>query len=251
MTQQLPRIHPPGVNDTAPLWRSEIGKLDSLMATNAMGYQPPPPPQQQPPRPPQQRALPFKALGLVAVALVAAMVWLLIDSTSGPDKTTPAATTSTAPKGEFEFAKSEQVPAPLKVTECADHAYSATKDFLAKNPCEKLVRQLFTTTLDDGRTAYTSVSVVTMRTAPEAAQLKELTSRDGTGNVNDLVLEGVATVPELKKLASGGFSSKLEDRKVVIVETDTVKHGPDEAEHNKLMKRISTDAFRLADDMTG
>ncbi|HEX6341797.1 hypothetical protein [Umezawaea sp.] len=247
MTQQLPRIHPPGASETAPLWRSEIGKLDSLMATNVIGHQPPPPP----PRPPAQRNLPFKALGLVAVALVAALVWLLIDSMTGDNRTTPAATTSTAPEGEFRFTKSEQVPVPLKVTGCAEHAYGPTKDFLTANPCEKLVRQLYTTTLDDGRTAYTSVSVVTLRNAQDAAKFKELTSADGTGNVNDLVREGVAKVPELKTLASGGFASKLQDREVVIVESDTVKHGPDEAEHNKLMKRISADAFRLAADLAG
>jgi len=247
VTQQLPRIHPPGVTDTAPLWRSEIGKLDSLMATNVTGHQPPPPP----PRPPAQRNLPFKALGLVAIALVAALAWLLIDSMGGGDETksTPAATTSTPPEGEFQFAKSEQVPAPLKVTACADHAYGATKDFLAKTPCAELVRQLFTTTLEDGRTAYTSVSLVKMANAQDAAKFKELTSADGTGNVNDLVREGVVKVPELKSLASGGFSSKLQDTEVVIVESDTVKHGPVEAEHNKLMKRISTDAFRLAADL--
>jgi hypothetical protein len=248
VTQQLPRIHPPGVTDTAPLWRSEIGKLDSLMTTNVIGDQPPPPV----PRPPAQRNLPFKALGLVAVALVAALVWLLIDSSGGGGgKSTPAATTSTAPGGEFQFTASEQVPAPLRVTACADHAYGATKDFLAKNPCTELVRQLFTTTLEDGRTAYTSVSVVKMANAQDAAKFKELTSADGTGNVNDLVREGAATVPELKSLASGGFASKLQDTKVVIVESDTVKHGPVEDEHNKLMKRISTDAFRLADGLDG
>lgn len=247
MTQQLPRIHPPGVTDTAPLWRSEIGKLDSLMATNIIGDQRPPPV----PRPPAQRKLPFKALGLVAIALVAALVWLLIDSMGGGGKSTPAANTSTAPAGEFQFAKSEQVPVPLRVTGCADHAYGATKDFLTETPCQELVRQLFTTTLEDGRTAYTSVSVVKMRNAKDAAKFKELTSADGTGNVNDLVREGVATVPELKTLASGGFSSKLQDTKVIIVESDTVKHGSVETEHNKLMKRISTDAFRLADSLDG
>jgi hypothetical protein len=249
VTQQLPPIHPPGVSDTAPLWRSEIGKLDSLMAPNVMGHQPPPHP--QPPRPPARRNLPVKALGLVAVALVAALLWLLIDAMGSEKRTTPAAPTSTAREGEFEFAKSEQVPVPMKVTECADHAYGPTKDFLARTPCEKLVRQLFTTTLDDGRTAYSSVSVVTMKNAQDAGKLKELTSADGTGNVNDLVRAGVAKVPELKTLASGGYSSMLKDREVIIVESDTVRHGPVEAEHNKLMKRISTDAFRLATDLAG
>lgn len=247
MTQQLPRIHPPGVNETAPLWRSEIGKLDSLMSPGTMVGPPPPPPPGKPP----QKNLPFKALGLVAVALVAALVWLLIDSGGSGKSADPSPTRSTAPAGEFEFAKNEQIPAPLRDTKCVDHAYGAVKDFLAKTQCTQLARQLFTTTLDDGRTVYTSISVVRMANAQDAAKFKELTSADGTGNINDLVREGTVKVPDLKSLASGGFASKLEDREVVIVESDTVKHGADEAEHNRAMKKVSEDAFRLAGDVAG
>lgn len=246
VTQQIPRIPPPGPADTAPLWRSEIGKLDSLMATNVIGNQPPPP---VPPQPPK-RALPFKALGLVGIAVLSGLVWLAL-STGGSStpELPPPGTSATATAGEFAFVKSDQVPEPMRDSKCADHAYGQTKDFLIKTPCQQLVRAAFTTKLADGRTAYTSVSIVRMRSTEDATKFKELTSADGTGNVNDLVLEGVVTVPGLKSLAKGGFANQLRDRDVLIVETDAMPHGPDEAAHNKLMKRISTDAFRLAKDM--
>jgi len=240
VTQQLPRIAP-GPTDTAPLWRSEIGKLDSLLS----GSPPPPPP--GPPGPVFRRGFLLKALGLVGIALVAGLVWLMISPGSEP----PAAPPTTAkPVGEFTFAKSEQVPEPLKDSRCEAHAYGQTKDFLTATPCQQLTRGLYTTTTDDGRTVYTSVSVVRMRSTQEAAKFKELTSKDGTGNVSDLVKDGAVKIAGLNSLASGGFASQLRDREVVIVESDTVQHGPDEAAHNKLMKRVSNDAFRLAADLT-
>lgn len=237
MTQQLPRIAP-GPTDTAPLWRSEIGKLDSLMS------EAPPPP---PPPPAFRRGFVLKALGLLGIAFVAGMVWLVISPGNGPTTTSP---TTTQPVGEFTFAKSDQVPEPLKDSRCEAHAYGQTKEFLIATPCQQLTRGLYTTTMSDGRTVYTSVSVVRMRSAEDAAKFKELTSKDGTGNVSDLVKDGAVEIPGLKSLASGGFASQLRDREVIIIESDTVQHGPDEAEHNKQMKRVSNDAFRLAADLT-
>ncbi len=96
---------------------------------------------------------------------------------------------------------------------------------------------------------YTSVSVVRMKTLADATKLKELTSRDGTGNVNDLVKDGAVQVPGLRSLGSGGFAARQDDRDVIIIESDTVQHGADEAAHNTLMKRVSTDAFRLVGEL--
>lgn len=237
MTQQLPRISP-GPTDTAPLWRSEIGKLDSLMSGSA----PPPPP-----RPPVfRRGFLLKALGLLGIAFVAGLVWLVISPGNEPGTTPP---TTAKPVGEFTFAKSDQVSEPLKDSRCEAHAYGQTKDFLTATPCQQLTRGMYTTTTSDGRTVYTSVSVVRMKSTQDAAKFKELTSKDGTGNVSDLVKDGAVKVPGLTSLASGGFASQLREREVIIVESDTVTHGPDESEHNKLMKRVSNDAFRLASDL--
>ncbi|MBB5955642.1 hypothetical protein FHS29_002223 [Saccharothrix tamanrassetensis] len=186
-------------------------------------------------------------MGLLAVAVVSGLVWWAVMPKETPTSTPP--TTSTA-AGEFTFARSPQVPEALKDSQCASHAYGQTKTFLTDTPCQQLTRGLFTTTTPDGRTVYTSVSVVRMKTLEDATKLKELTSRDGTGNVNDLVKDGAVQVPGLRSLGSGGFAAKQQDRDVIIIESDTVQHGADEAAHNALMKRVSADAFRLVAELT-
>ncbi|MEU4741604.1 hypothetical protein AB0G02_14230 [Actinosynnema sp. NPDC023658] len=239
MTQRIPPVRP---SDTAPLWRSELGQLDSLLGS-------PPPPQSPPPRrppapvAPSRRGLLLKGLGLLGVAVVSGLVWLVVmpkDDQAG----TPTPTSQ--PAGEFAFAPSPDVPEPLKDSNCAPHAYGQTQRFLTETPCQQLTRGLYTTSTPDGVKVYTSVSVVRMKTAEDAAKLKDLTSRDGTGNVNDLVKDGAVRVPNLTTLANGGFAARQQDRDVIIIESDSVKHGPDAAAHNQMMKRISNDAFRLA-----
>ncbi|MEU5693965.1 hypothetical protein [Actinosynnema sp. NPDC020468] len=241
VTQRIPPV-PPGPSDTAPLWRSEIGRLDSLMGS------PPAPPAPSRPRPSTaRRGWLLKGAGLLVVAVLAGLVWVVVSPSDSP-KSTPAASTST-PSGAFVFTPSPQAPLPLKDSTCVPHAYGQTKEFLTTTPCKQLARQLFTTVLE-GRTVYTSVSVVRMASEADAAKLKDLTTRDGTGNVNDLVKDGAVAVPGLKTLAAGGFAATLKDRDVIIVESDSVERGTDATAHNAEMKRISIDAFRLAADIT-
>ncbi len=239
MTQRIPPIRP---SDTAPLWRSEIGQLDSLLG--------PPPPPQRPAAPAtrSRRGMVLKGLGLLGVAVVSGLVWLVV---MPKDNNTPTGTptTTSTPAGEFSFVASPDVPEPLKDSDCASHAYGQTKAFLTDTPCQQLTRGLYTTTTPDGMTVYTSVSVVRMKTPEDAAKLKDLTTRDGTGNVNDLVKDGAVRVPNLTTLANGGFAARQQDRDVIIIESDSPKHGPDATAHNQLMKRISNDAFRLAAEL--
>jgi hypothetical protein len=234
VTQRIPPIR---TSDTAPLWRSEIGQLDSLLNS--------PPP--RPPAPkPSRRGLVLKGLGLVGVAVVSGLVWLVV-MPKNEQTGTPAPTS--APPGEFTFVKSPDVPEPLKDSDCAPHAYGPTKVFLTTTPCQQLTRGLYTTTTPDGVKVYTSVSVVRMKTVEDAAKLKDLTTRDGTGNVNDLVKDGAVRVPNMLTLANGGFASEQRDLDVIIIESDSAVHGPDETRHIQLMKRISEDAMRLAADL--
>ncbi|MBY8847952.1 hypothetical protein [Saccharothrix longispora] len=238
VTQRIPPLRP---SDTTPLWRpSEIGQLDSLLSTPPPAPAPPPAPR------PSRRGLLVKAAGLLGVAVVSGLVWLVVmpkDTPTGTPTTTPP------PAGEFTFAKSAQAPEPLKDSDCASHAYGQTKAFLTATPCQQLTRGLYTTRTPDGATVYTSVSVVRMRTVEDATKLKDLTSRDGTGNVNDLVKDGAVKVQGLSTLGNGGFAAQLKDRDLVIIESDTITHGANEAEHNRLMKKISFEAMRLADEL--
>lgn len=188
----------------------------------------------------------LKGLGLLGVAVVSGLVWLVVMPT---EEQTGTPTTTSKPAGEFTFAKSPDVPEPLKDSDCASHAYGQTRTFLTDTPCQQLTRGMYTTTTPDGVTVYTSVSVVRMKSAEDAAKLKDLTTRDGTGNVNDLVKDGAVRVPNLTTLANGGFAAQQQDRDVVIIESDTVEHGPDKAAHIQLMRRVSNDAFRLVSDL--
>ncbi|MBW4720185.1 hypothetical protein [Saccharothrix obliqua] len=224
----------PRVGDTTQFGPSEMGQLDSLLGAP------------HPPPPSKKRGLLLKALGLLGVAAVSGLIWFVVVPKETP--TAPPAETP-APTGEFEFERSPQVPEALKDSQCAPHAYGETKVFLTATPCQQLTRGLFTTKTPDGKTVYTSVSVVRMKTTADASKLKELTSRDGTGNVNDLVKDGAVQVPGLRTLGNGGFAARLDDRDLIIIESDTVQHGADPGAHNALMKRVSEDAFRLVAEL--
>jgi hypothetical protein len=190
-----------------------------------------------------RKGLVLKIAALAVVAVIAGLVWLVVKPTPAPTSSGP---TSAAPAGEFTFTPAPQLPGPLHDSKCSDHAYGKTKDFLAATPCQQMVRALYTTTTPDGRTVYTSVSAVRMRSAEDATKLREITAANNTGNVTDLVKDGAITVPGLPSLGRGGYASQVRDTEVFIVESDTPQRGPDETEHVKLMKRISSDAFRLA-----
>ncbi|MEU4803384.1 hypothetical protein [Actinosynnema sp. NPDC023587] len=229
-----------GGGATARMRRSEIGQLDSLLE---------PAPEREVPVKSRtdRRGVLLKGAGLLGVAVVSGLIWLVVMPKETP--VSPPPTTTATAAGEFTFARSPDVPEALKDSQCASHAYGETKTFLTSTPCQQLTRGLFTTTTPDGQTVYTSVSVVRMKTLADATQLKELTSRDGTGNVNDLVKDGAVQVPGLRSLGTGGFAARQQDRDVIIIESDTVRHGADEAAHIALMKKVSQDAFRLVDEL--
>lgn len=233
----MPRF-PPRPSDTAPLYPAdELMKLQSIM-DNRQGQLPVPPP-----APTRRTTWIGRALALVGVAVVSGFVWWVLQP-SGPADQPVAAPQKTA--GEFEFTSVPQLPEPVKDSDCAAHATGQTQAFLKTTPCLQLTRAFYTAKLPDGRIVYSSVSVVRMKTADEARSLRELTQKDGTGNVKDLVLDKAVSVPPLTTLANGGYASEQRDQEVVIVESDSPVKGTDKAAHNKEMKKVSADAIRLA-----
>ncbi|HUQ58636.1 hypothetical protein [Lentzea sp.] len=242
MTQNLPRF-PPRPTDTAPLYPAdELMKLQSIM-DHRQGHQPAPPP-----APPRKSTWVGKALALVGVAVVSGFVWWVLQPSDPVDQpiSQPQKTA-----GEFEFTTVAQLPEPVKDSDCAAHASGQTQTFLKSTPCLQLTRAFYTAKLPDGRVVYSSVSVVKMRTADEARQLRELTQKDGTGNVKDLVLDKAISVPPLTTLANGGYASEQRDQEVVIVESDSPVKSADALAHNKEMKKVSADAIRLASAFAG
>lgn len=178
------------------------------------------------------------AAGALALVLLAYLFWPAGER-PGPEQPAPA------PAAEFVFARSPETADAVLDSDCATHAYGRTKEFLERTPCAQLTRALFTTVTGDGRTVHTSVAVVRMRTADDAARLGALVAADGTGSVNDVVRDRVAIVPGLSRLSRGGFASTVLDRHVIIAESDAAVPAADPAAHVAEMKRVSRTALDL------
>jgi hypothetical protein len=192
-----------------------------------------------------------RGLGLVGVAVVSGLVWWYV-SDDTPPASGPPPSTEPQVTGEFAFTAHPDVPMPRKETNCAAFAYDDVKKFLADNKCQRLTRALYTTTTKDKRTVYTSVVVVRMPTSDDARQLQKMTDLEGTGNVNDLIKDGVVKVPNLKSLAAGdGYHSVVQDRDVIIVESDfdPVSKSERTKANEELLDRISRDAIRLGEEI--
>lgn len=182
---------------------------------------------------------------LVAVAVVSGLVWWLIRS--GGDSAPPAAPTTAAENpltsGEFSYTT---VAGPDTSTDCAGNSYGDVANWFAQHPCERVVRALYTTRSGEAR-ALVSVVVVTMPSATEAQQLKLITDTEGTGNVNDLVRDGTASLPGAPSVAGGEYHSESEGTEVTIVEAEFYGDHTDDP----LLTRIGSDALRLSDALRG
>nr|WP_208416593.1 hypothetical protein [Saccharomonospora amisosensis] len=199
-----------------------------------------------PPAAPPQRGprLVLYAVGLVAVAVVSGLVWWLIRSGGGVSGQVAAPTEENPlTSGEFSYTV---VAGPQTSTDCAGNAYGDVASWFTQHPCERVVRALYTTRSGEAR-ALVSVVVVTMPTATEAQQLKLITDTDGTGNVNDLVRDGTASLPGAPSVAGGEYHSKSEGKEVTIVESEFYGEHTDDA----LLPRIGSDALRLSAALRG
>jgi hypothetical protein len=188
----------------------------------------------------------LKGLGLLLVAVVSGMLWWLIQQGRTAPAPDPDATGTQQPAGKFTFARHPEIPKPVRDSNCVEHSYRQVQTFFKGKNCTALIRELYTTTAS-GKKVYTSVSVVEMATPQDAATLKDLTEKEGTGNVSDLVRENKVKVSGLTNLSSGGFAAKVQDAHVVIVESDF--EGGGKPTDEEVLDEISNDALRLGDEM--
>jgi hypothetical protein len=109
----------------------------------------------------------------------------------------------------------------LKVdTTCAGHAYGQVAGFFTGADCTGLSRALYSTTAG-GHAVVVAVSRIRMPDAAVAAKLKQMADSSGTGNVSDLLREGITYSGGPAKLgASREYASSLRGAVVTIVETD-------------------------------
>lgn len=226
---------------------ADAGAAGTLFVSYLPVEPPGPEPEPEPPARPARR-LPGRRVLLAAAAVVlvvaAGAVWWVVAGDGGDDGAPPPAAQ--------EAVRFQRLPVTRQAvldSDCAQHSYGETKRYLAETPCQQLARALFSSTTEDGRTVYTAVAVVRMRDAEDAARLGDLVRQDDTGNVNDLLREGVVSVPGLPRLSRGGFAAEVRDREVVIAESDTPDPLPSEQVHRAEMKRISAEALRLGTEV--
>ncbi|MGY1705388.1 hypothetical protein ACI79C_12505 [Geodermatophilus sp. SYSU D00697] len=101
---------------------------------------------------------------------------------------------------------------------CAGNAYGAVADFFADTDCAGLGRALYSTDVE-GRPVVVSVSVVDMGDPTAARALRALADRNGSGNVSDLLREGVRYDGGPDQLSKAEYASAVSGSTVTIVET--------------------------------
>jgi hypothetical protein len=101
---------------------------------------------------------------------------------------------------------------------CAGHAYGDTAAFFAGVDCTALSRALYSTRID-GEPVVVSVVRVQMPDTAAARELQALTDRNGSGNVSDLLREGVRYTGSPAELSGAEYASAVSGSAVTIVES--------------------------------
>lgn len=110
---------------------------------------------------------------------------------------------------------------------CVDHGYGAVSGFFGASDCSGLSRSLWSADAA-GAPAVVSLAQVTMPDPARAQALVALTTTSGTGNVNDLLREGVRYAGGPDRLAGDReYASSVRDDVAIIVETDWVGDSAD------------------------
>ncbi|HEY2723721.1 MAG TPA: hypothetical protein VGI84_03440 [Pseudonocardiaceae bacterium] len=225
---QPPGYHPAGYNPAgyppagydAGHHPAGYGATYDTRALPHAGPQPPPGARRpEQPTPPRNRfsaravAVTFAALLVLVLAVVAVLTWPRSGATPAPPTTAaPAAPVVRTDTGAALVQRATRTDG-----DCAAHSYGQVTQFLSRTPCTSLRRALYTATSSQGPTVV-SVSTVVMPSAQEAADLQQLTDRNGTGNVSDLLREGVRVDSGPTRMRDASYASRRNGATVVIVE---------------------------------
>jgi hypothetical protein len=101
---------------------------------------------------------------------------------------------------------------------CVGHAYGETAAFFATTDCTALSRALYSAVVDGGPVVV-SVSRVQMPDTAAARSFQALADRSGSGNVNDLLREGVRYTGSPDGLSGAEYASAVSGSGVTIVES--------------------------------
>jgi hypothetical protein len=181
---------------------------------------------------PQRRTGLLIALGLLLVVVLAVGGWLVLRDPDGgrtgatgtPSEVTDGGGAEPGPQpGDVQ--EVEGVPFTLQAVQvddtCVGHSYGETATFFGTTNCTGLSRALYSTQLD-GDAVVVSVARVRMPDTATARDLRALTDRNGSGNVNDLLREGVTWAGGPTQLSSAEYASAVSGPTVTIVESSWI-----------------------------
>lgn len=189
--------------------------------------------------------------GLVVVALLGVGGWLLLggrdDDAGGGTAGGPPASESAAPGPQVGAVQELSgvgytVEAVDATDTCAGHAYGAVAEFLTTTDCTALSRALYSADIG-GEAVVVSVVRVQMPDAPTARALRALTDQNGTGNVSDLLREGVRYTGSPAALSGAEYASALSGSTVTIVEA--ARAAEDGQVSDSELDRIAGEALAL------
>ena len=194
-----------------------------------------------------RRAAVMVLAGILLVVVLAIGGWLILRPGAHPSGTgTAAGSTSAAAAAGGPAVGTVQTVAGVDFTvqavdtekTCVGHAYGDTAAFFAATDCTGLARALYSTEVG-GKAVVVAISRVRMPDAAGARDLRTLTDRNGSGNVSDLLREGVRYTGSPSQLSNSEYASAVSGTTVTIVETAYV---------NQNDKGSSTDIDKLADE---
>jgi hypothetical protein len=192
------------------------------------------------------------AAALVVVALLGVGGWFLLggqsDDSAGGRGTAGGSPTAEAPPGpevgdvQAVAGTSYTVQAVDLKDTCAGHAYGAVAESFGGTDCTGLSRALYSTDVG-GEEVVVSVIRVRMPDAAAARDLRSLADQNGSGNVSDLLREGVRYSGSPAELSGAEYASALSGSTVTIVEAAWVD--PDAEGGSAEIDRVAGEALAL------
>ena len=195
----------------------------------------------------RKRALLMGLAGAVVIAALLVGGWFVLRAGNDDDGggSSAGSTTAEATSGAPEIGAVQEVGGVTYTVEaaetdvtCLGHAYGDTADFFAENDCTGLSRALYSAEIDGGPVVV-SVARVRVADAATARALRSLTDTNGSGNVSDLLREGVRYTGSPAELSGAEYASAVSGTTVTIVEAAWVD---EDAEGS------SADIDQVADD---
>jgi hypothetical protein len=184
--------------------------------------------------------------GLVVLAGLAIAGWMVLggpdddggDSASGSSAAEPTAA-GPAPGDVHTVRGVDYTVEAVQVDDtCVGHAYGDTAAFFTQTDCTGLSRALYSAEIG-GQAVVVSVSRVQFDDPATARQLRDLTDRNGSGNVSDLLREGVRYTGSPAELSGAEYASAVSGPTLTVVESAWVA---EDAEGS------SADIDQVADD---